>query len=117
MAGGGARRGDRSARSFRPTHALLSQAAALDDALASWTVPAPGAALAGRLSAALSRRRSAARRLRLWLSGVGAAIALAGGVAAGIAFASPPPAAGQDALYTLTVLGAPVDGGSASGGG
>lgn len=90
---------------------LLELEAALDAALASWTVSGPGAALAGRVMAGLSRGRSARRRWRVFLSGLGAALTLAGGVAAGIGVLALPQAGDQatSALYSLTVLGEPVD--------
>ena len=92
--------------------ATLSAAAGLDRALAAWTVPGPGAALAARIAAAAAHRRTHTRRLRLWLSGLGAATALAGGVAAGVLVVTlSVPAEEQAAtpLYALSVLGAPLD--------
>lgn len=92
--------------------ALLAQAARLDDALAGWTVPGPGAALAARIMASATHRHARRHRLRLWLSGLGTAATLAGGLAAGagvVALQAPTadPAAGS--FYQLSVLGAPLE--------
>jgi hypothetical protein len=91
---------------------LLAAAARLDAALAGWTVPGPGAALAATIALTVSRRHAHGRRLRLWLSSLGAAAALASGMAAAaIVLTMVLPAAEQvsSPLYQLTVLGAPLD--------
>ncbi len=92
--------------------AMLSAAAGLDTALAAWTVPGPGAALAARIVATVARRHTQARRLRLWLSSLGAATVLASGVAAGALVVTRLTSAEVPAtapLYELSVLGAPLD--------
>lgn len=91
--------------------AALAGAATLDATLAAWTVPGPGAALAARIASATARRRRAGRWLRLWLSGLGTAATLAGGLAAGavVVAAARPGADPSGALYELRVLGAPLD--------
>lgn len=92
--------------------ALLAEAARLDDALAGWTVPGPGAALAARIMTEAARRHAYRRRLRLWLSGLGTAATLAGGLATGagaMALWAPPADTAGGPLYQLTVLGAPVE--------
>ncbi len=91
--------------------AVLEREAALDAALACWTVSGPGADLSGRVMAGLSRGRSLRLRWRVFLSGLGAAVTLAGGVAAGISVLALPQAGDQvsGALYSLTVLGEPID--------
>ncbi len=91
---------------------LLADEAALDGVLASWTVPGPGAAVAGRIIATVASRRARARRLRLWFSGLGTAAALAGGVAAGMGVVNavaPAQEPGTGHLYEMSVLGAPLD--------
>jgi hypothetical protein len=91
---------------------VLSAAARLDSALAGWTVPGPGAALAARIALTVARRHAHGRRLRLWLSSLGAAAALASGMAAGaIVLMLSVPATDQLSapMYQLTVLGAPLD--------
>ena len=97
----------------RPGAGAARQAAAgLDAVLATWTVPGPGAALAARIAATLARRHAHARRLRVWLSSLGAATALAGGVAAGavvVMLAAPAAERMTPPLYELRVLGAPLD--------
>lgn len=90
----------------------LAAAAELDAVLGSWTVQPPGAALHARIAAAATRRRDQVRRLRLWFSGLGAAAALAGGVAAGIGvvgFTHNQAEQAPGSLYELSVLGAPLD--------
>ncbi len=90
------------------TRGLLAQAAPLDAMLACWTVPGPGAVLAARITGMAKRRR----RLRLWLSGLGAAVTLAGGLATGasvVAFQAPPASTAFGFLYQLSVLGTPVE--------
>ena len=92
--------------------AVLSNAAALDAVLAAWTVPGPGAALAAGIAMIAMRRHAQARRLRLWLSGLGAATALAGGMAAGgivVMLSAPTTDQVTAPLYQLSVLGAPLD--------
>ena len=87
----------------------LALQAGLDGALAGWTMEGPGAALAGRIAAAATRQRSYARRVRLWLSGLGAATALSGGIAAGAGMAllaSPPSDLAAAQAYESS---APVD--------
>ncbi|WP_428375619.1 hypothetical protein [Lichenicoccus sp.] len=91
---------------------ILDAAARLDAALATWTVPGPGAALSGRILMQAASRHRHAGRLRLWFSGLGAAGVLAGGVAAGAAFVTlsqPGPDQVGDHLYEVSVLGAPLD--------
>lgn len=88
--------------------AVLQAAGALDAALAGWTVPGPGSALAARIAAGRSRRRPQVLRLRLWFSGLGTAAALAGGVAAGagvVALSMPAPDQAGVSLYAATALG------------
>ena len=90
----------------------LAAAAKLDAALAAWIVPGPGTALAARIAVASNQRNAYARRLRLWLSSLGAATALASGVAAGAAavvlsFPAAKPVAAP--LYELNILGVPLD--------
>lgn len=102
-----------AARAFRDAHpeaeAVLAAEAALDAALARWAVPAPGAALVGRIARDAARRRQSPRRLRLWLAGLGLAGALAGGGAIGaVLVARLVPAGGAGCSQSLTVLGAPV---------
>ncbi len=83
----------------------------LDVALAMWTEPGAGTVLAGRIAATVASRHAYRRRLRLWLSGVGAAAALASGVAAGmslVAFRSVDLNQSVGQLYQLNVLGAPL---------
>lgn len=90
---------------------MLEAAAQLDSMLAGWTVPAPGAALAGRIAATLAQRHARRNRVRLWLSSLGAATALTGGVAAGalaVTSWAPPSDDGTSAFYELSVLGAPL---------
>lgn len=92
--------------------ATLADAAALDAVLAAWTVPGPGAALAGGIAVMAMRRHAHARRLRLWLSSLGAATALAGGLAAGVitvTLSAPSPDQVTAPSYQLSVLGAPLD--------
>ncbi|WP_428395262.1 hypothetical protein [Lichenicoccus sp.] len=99
-------------RQHPDANAMLAGAGKLDDTLAAWTVPPPGAALAGRIAAAAVQSRARARRLRLWLSSLGAAATLAGGVAAGASFmaiSTPATYPVIGPLYGLRVLGAPVD--------
>ena len=93
---------------------VLQEAARLDAALESWTVPGPGAALAARtrMRIAPQRRLLRTRRLRLWFSGFGAAGVLAGGLAAGaliVTLSQPAPEQVGEPLYEVSVLGAPVD--------
>ena len=104
------------ARDFLDRHPdarpLLAAASDLDTMLASWTVPAAGAALHARIVAAATSRGAHVRRLRLWFSSLGAAAVLAGGVAAGVAvveLASDPAEQATGSLYELSVLGAPLD--------
>jgi hypothetical protein len=71
---------------------VLADAAALDETLDAWRVPAPAAALNARiLAGAPAARRSLAVRARLWWSGLGFAAALAGAVAgtAAVAMVAP----------------------------
>jgi|GEM_PF-1091967 len=92
---------------------------ALDQALAGWRVPGPGAALAASIMAGAADRHHRLRRLRLWWSGLGAAGALAGGLAAGalaVSLCASPDDAASDldaglntGLYGLYVLGLPLD--------
>ena len=92
--------------------AVLAAAAGLDAVLAGWTVPGPGAALAASIAAAVARRHAHTRRLRLWLSSLGAATVLASGVAAGalaVVLSSPADELVTTPLYELSVLGAPLD--------
>jgi len=93
------------------TQAMLSAAAELDAALAAWTVPAPSAALTARIAGTVAHRHTRARRLRLWLSSLGAATVLAGGVTAGVlvVMQSTPAEPVTTALYEFSVLGAPLD--------
>ena len=91
---------------------VLSVASRLDTALSGWAVPGPGAALAANIALAVSRRHARGRRLRLWLSGLGAATALASGMATGAIVLMLSMQAAEQAsqpLYELTVLGAPLD--------
>lgn len=92
--------------------ALLEAEAALDAALMAWTVPGPGAALVAQITAAAQQQRSRMRRLRVWLSGLGAAATLTGGVAAGMLLV-PVPRPFQEAaissLYGAQVFGVPLD--------
>lgn len=93
-------------------HALLAQAAWLDATLASWTVPGPGAALAARITTAATRQHARRRRLLLWLSGLGTATTLAGGLATGaglVALPAPRADSSTFSLYQLSVLGAPLE--------
>ncbi len=94
------------------SEALLTAQTALDSVLAAWTVPGPGAALAGRIVSSVGRGNALARRLKLWVSGLGAAAALASGIAVGVTLVGvTPPASSQYSgrFYQLTVLGAPLD--------
>ncbi len=87
---------------------VLASARDLDLALSDWTLEGPGSALAARI-AAIAAPRTHVRRLRLFLSGLGATAALAG-VAAGVVFvASMAPGPADADGGTLTVLGAPLD--------
>jgi len=84
----------------------------LDATLAIWTVPGPGAALAARVAATAIQRDAHTRRLRLWLSSLGAATALTSGLAAGafvVALSFRPPESVTVPLYELSVLGTPLD--------
>lgn len=63
--------------------ALLSDADRLDTRLDRWRVPQPTPALHQRIAA--ERRRSLSRRVRIWWTGAGLAVALAGGGAGSIA--------------------------------
>ena len=97
-------------------HTVLVREAGLDAALLAWRVPGPGAALAGRVTAAMSARADARRRWRLWLSNLAGAAALAGGVAAGIGAVSLSgirsgrlDLAHLDSLYEASTLGLPAD--------
>ena len=99
-------------RQHPDAQAVLSAAAGLDAALASWTVPGPGAALAATIALAVARKHAHGRRLRLWLSSLGAAAALASGMAAGaivLMLSVPATERGGSPMYELTVLGAPLD--------
>lgn len=92
--------------------AALAREAGLDAILAGWTVPGPGAALAARIAATAMHGQGRRRRLMLWLSGLGTAATLAGGLATGAGIvALQAPAADQalGPLYQLSVLGAPVE--------
>ncbi len=93
--------------------AVLALAAGLDAALATWTIEGPRAALAARIVSATTRRHDKTRRLRLWLSSLGAATALASGLAAGaLVVTLSTPAAEPEMtapLYELSVLGAPLE--------
>ncbi len=66
--------------------AILTEADRLDALLDCWHVPLPSAAL--RQSIEMSRRRSLARRARLWWTGLGLATALAGAATGSIAAAA-----------------------------
>lgn len=89
---------------------MLEAEATLDAALALWTVPGPGAALAGRIAAAAAAHRKVPLRLPFWLAGLGLAAALAGGGAiGGLVVARLVPATPAACTQSLTVLGAPVD--------
>ena len=91
---------------------ILLRQAGLDAALAAWTVPRPGAALAAGIARNVLERQALLRRLRVWLSSAGAAAALAGGVAAGMSLvtvSSPAPSQWTGGLYELQVLGVPLD--------
>lgn len=59
--------------------ALLDQARQLDARLDLWLAPSPSPALRNRITA--SRPVLISRRLRIWLSGLGVATALAGAIA------------------------------------
>ncbi len=90
---------------------ILASARDLDLALADWKMEGPGSALAARIAAITAAPRTHARRLRLFLSGLGATAALAGGLAAGAVFVASmaqPGVADPDGS-TLSVLGAPLD--------
>lgn len=88
----------------------LDAEAALDSTLALWTVPGPGAAVAGRIVASATPRRKTALRLPLWLAGLGLAGALAaGGAIGGLVVARLVPASPTACSQSLTVLGAPVE--------
>jgi hypothetical protein len=107
-------------RQHSDAQAVLSAAARLDTALTGWTVPGPGAALAATIALTVARRHAHGRRLRLWLSSLGAAAALASGMATGaIVLMLSMPATEQvsSPMYELTVLGAPLDLESPSPGG
>ena len=86
----------------------LAAARDLDLALAGWTMEGPGSALAARI-AAIAAPRTHVRRLRLFLSGLGATAALAGLAAGAVFVASMAQPGVADADGTLTVLGAPLD--------
>ena len=99
-------------RAHPPAHAALADAARLDALLAAWVVPGPGAALAARVASVAAQRTPAIRRLHLWWSGLGAAAALATGLAAGaiaVELTTPPPQQESGWLYGVSVLGAPLD--------
>lgn len=106
-----------AARAYLKAHpealGRLAEAARLDSMLASWTVPGPGAALTARIIDTTRRRHLRRRRLRLWLSGLGTAATLAGGMATGagvVAFRPPAATAAFGALYQPSMLGAPLEG-------
>lgn len=104
--------GRRHLRSRPEARDDLAAAARLDASLTAWTVPGPGAALAARIAAAATQRNAHARRLRLWLSSLGAATALASGVAAGatvVVLSSPAAESVTAPLYELSVFGASFD--------
>lgn len=89
---------------------LLEAQARLDGILASWTVQPPETGLLTRIAADVVRRQATWRRVRLWLSGVGAAAAVAGGVAAGtvvVSLSALPSEQDSDRLYGIHVLGMP----------
>lgn len=71
--------------------AVLALARRLDERLDQWRAPAPSPA--GRRRIAASRPVYVSRRLRIWLSGLGVATALAGAAAgaAGATMLSPTP--------------------------
>ena len=98
------------AQHFPEAASILAAEAGLDAALLAWTVPAPGAALVGRIVSSPGRQRIS--RVRLWLSSLGVAATLTGGVAAGMLLVPLPSSsweAGTSHLYELQVLGAPLD--------
>lgn len=85
----------------------VEAATLLDRTLDAWTVPGPGSVLAARVAMIGAPRR----RLGLLRSGLAAA-ALATGFAAGaavVAVSAIGPEAGGSSLYSVTVLGAPLD--------
>ena len=91
---------------------ILLQQAQLDAALAAWAVPNPTASLAAGIFRNVLDRQALLWRVRIWLSGAGAAAALAGGVAAGmglVAVSTPSPTQWTGGLYELHVLGVPLD--------
>ncbi len=103
------------ALAFSTAHAWAREAmeaeARLDAALASWRVPGPGAALAGRVAMIGAMRDTGLRRVRLWRSGLAAA-ALATGFAAGavtVAVSISLPQGEGPSLYGVSVLGASLD--------
>lgn len=92
--------------------ALLEVEAGLDAALMAWTLPGPGAALVTQIIATTERQRSRMRRLRVWLSSLGAAATLTGGVAAGMLLVPVPShyqEPGLSSLYGAQVFGVPLD--------
>ena len=92
--------------------AELAAAGQLDAALAAWTVPGPGAALAARIALTVAKRHTRTRRVRVWLSSFGAATALAGGMAVGaVAVMQLAPAAEpmRAPLYELSIFGPSLD--------
>ena len=92
--------------------ALLEAEAALDATLMAWTVPGPGAALVAQITAAAQNQHSRMRRLRVWLSSLGAVATLTGGVAAGMLLVPAPSQyqePGLSSLYGAQVFGAPLD--------
>lgn len=68
--------------------AVLARAGALDRALSAFDVPPPPLQLYSRIARQRSGRPAVRLRLAKWLSGLGAAGVLAGGVAAGAAVVS-----------------------------
>ncbi|NPD66559.1 hypothetical protein HN018_09395 [Lichenicola cladoniae] len=94
--------------------AVLAEAAWLDTRLESWTLPrpGPGAALTGRIMAAATRAKARRRWLQVWLSGLGTAATLVGGLATGagvIALWAPSDDQAGASLYQVDVLGAPLE--------
>lgn len=104
----------RAARAYLADHpeagTMLDVEATLDSSLALWTVPGPGAALAGRIAASATKGGKTVLRVPLWLAGIGLAGALAGGgVIGGLVAARLVPASPTACTQSFTVLGAPVD--------
>ena len=105
-----------AARAYLQAHPearpILLRQAGLDEALGAWTVSRPTASLAAAIARDVLGRQTLFRRLRVWLSGAGAAAALAGGVAAGmslVAMPAPPSEYRTRGLYELQILGVPLN--------